>query len=154
MKKLIVAGAALLSFAGTAIAADIPARMPAKAPAAVVGFDWTGLYIGGNVGYSWGRSATDVQYFNAVTGLAIVPPAGSITSANINLDGWIAGGQLGYNWQSSSLVLGVEGDFQWSGQKGDGNFLCANAVGVVPGACLPGLTFVPPGATGTTLSIS
>ena len=32
--------------------------------------------------------------------------------------GVIAGGQVGYNWQSGSWVFGVEADFQYSGMKG------------------------------------
>ncbi|HEX9215089.1 MAG TPA: outer membrane beta-barrel protein [Bradyrhizobium sp.] len=51
-------------------------------------------------------------------------------------------------------MFGVEGDLQWSGEKGSAGFAC---VGVAPagGACLPGLTFLPPagGAAGTTLTI-
>jgi len=31
--------------------------------------------------------------------------------------GWLAGGQLGYNWQVHNLVLGVEADWQWTNQK-------------------------------------
>ena len=31
-----------------------------KAPAMVAVYDWTGFYIGGNAGYSWGRSNSDV----------------------------------------------------------------------------------------------
>src|SRR3954454_21920869 len=61
MKKILVASAvaaACLS-ATSALAADMAPRYT-KAPAAVaIVYDWTGFYIGGNAGYSWGRASTD-----------------------------------------------------------------------------------------------
>lgn len=149
MKKILVAGIAALALAQPAAAADMPVKAP-RAVAAV--WSWTGFYIGGNAGYSWGRSDTNVGFFNTTTGLPIVPPAGSITNANFNLNGAIAGGQIGYNWQANSWVFGIEADLQWSGQRGSADFLCA-ATGT-GGVCLPGLTFLPAGATGTTLSLN
>ena len=71
--------------------------------------NWTGFYIGGNAGYSWGRSSTDVSYFNTATGLPIAPP-GSILGAGFDMNGAIAGGQIGYNWQTSNWVFGLEAD--------------------------------------------
>jgi outer membrane immunogenic protein len=123
-----------------------------KAPPPVVEvWNWTGFYIGGNAGYSWGRSSTDVTYYNTATGAIIAPPPGSITNASFNMDGAIAGGQIGYNWQSSNWVFGLEADLQWSDEKGRANYLCA-AVAVTAGACLPSLTALPPGVTGTALA--
>jgi outer membrane immunogenic protein len=153
MKRILFAAAGLVALAGLpAAAADLPVRAPImKAPPVEV-WNWTGFYIGGNGGYSWGRSETDVEYFNPVTGLPIVPPVGSITSIDFDLNGWVAGGQAGYNWQSGNWVFGIEADFQWSGQDGDAVFTCAATL--IGGPCLPGLTFLPPGVTGTTLSLS
>ena len=38
---------------------DLAARPYTKAPVMVEPiYNWTGFYIGGNVGYSWGRSVT------------------------------------------------------------------------------------------------
>jgi outer membrane immunogenic protein len=96
-------------FVGAASAADMqrPApvyKAPILTPARV--YDWTGFYVGGNIGYGWGRQDA------ALTGF------GSLGSANV--DGIIGGGQVGYNWQLNQLVLGLEADIQGSGQKGDG----------------------------------
>jgi len=67
------------------------------------------------------------------------------------MNGAIAGGQIGYNWQSSNWVFGLEADAQWSDEKGRGAFSCAaTAIG---GVCLPGLTFLPAGVTGTSLAV-
>jgi outer membrane immunogenic protein len=150
MKRILVSAiaSAVLAGVGAASAADLPL----KAPPAPVVVDplWTGFYIGLNGGYSWGRSETNVTFINTATGLPIVLPAGSTTTATFDMNGGVFGGQIGYNWQRDRLVLGVETDIQWSGQKGSANFLCAAPV---LGPCLPGLTFVPAGATGTAMSM-
>jgi outer membrane immunogenic protein len=65
-----------------------------------------------------------------------------------NRDGWLAGGQVGFNWQmpGSGLVLGVEADIQWAdfgnnNDNGFGGFGGFNAFGVaVPGGTSPTLT--------------
>jgi outer membrane immunogenic protein len=47
MKRLLLAGVGLLSLAVTsALAADLPARMPTKAPAFVHEYNWSGWYLG------------------------------------------------------------------------------------------------------------
>ena len=60
MKKLLLAASVLALCSVSALAADLSPRMYAKAPVAIdPGYDWSGFYIGGNVGYSWGRATTD-----------------------------------------------------------------------------------------------
>ena len=103
LRKLLLAAAALTAMSQVATAADLPARPPAPmapmyspAPA----FSWAGFYIGANAGYGWANTSAD--------GI----PGSS------NLDGFVGGGQIGYNWQMASpLVLGVEADFQGTGQS-------------------------------------
>src|SRR5579864_9371565 len=107
MRRLGLALLASTVLVGSAAAADI--RRPAyKAPilAPVSVYNWTGFYAGVNVGYSWGRQDATLDGF------------GSVGSSNVN--GIIGGGQIGYNWQINQVVLGVETDFQGSGQRGDG----------------------------------
>jgi outer membrane immunogenic protein len=155
MKKLLIS-AGLLAMAAAmqpASAADLRPPVLKAPPPVVETWSWTGFYLGGNGGYSWGRSKTTIDYYSTTTGLSIVPPAGSITSDKFNMNGGIAGGQIGYNWQSGNWVWGLEADIQWSGQKGDAAFVCGlPAVGTGP--CLPGLTFVPAGVTGTALNLT
>jgi outer membrane immunogenic protein len=148
-----VAASALVAIAATsaATAADIAPRYTKAQPAMVEVWNWTGFYIGGNAGYSWGRGNSDVSYFNTVTGLPIAPPPGSILGGAYDMNGAIAGGQIGYNWQSNNWVFGLEADAQWSDEKGRGVFNCAATL--IGGPCLPGLTFLPAGATGTVLTI-
>jgi outer membrane immunogenic protein len=138
-----VAFAALASIPA-ASAADMAPRTYTKAPPVMVEvWNWTGFYIGGNGGYSWGRSNTDVSFFNTVSGLPIVLPPGSITNARFDMNGGVAGGQAGYNWQVGNFVWGLEADIQWSGERGRAAFNCAATI--AGGACLPGLTFLPAG---------
>jgi outer membrane immunogenic protein len=121
MKKLatyVVAAAALI---GTpAFAADMPVKAPPPAPAPI--YNWTGWYVGGNVGGGWGNR--NVSYapndVNALisAGQGIAPPP----SASFNTSGVLGGLQLGYNYQISSIwVVGLETDFDWSDVKGSGS---------------------------------
>lgn len=108
--KRILAGAAIL---GTALgaaasvqAADLAARVPYyKAPMVAV-YDWTGFYFGVNAGIGMGRNRETLQF----------PPAASSNTIYLQPQGGLAGGQVGYNWQTNSflgpLVIGVEADIQ------------------------------------------
>jgi outer membrane immunogenic protein len=104
--KLIKAGAAaltLLAIPFAAQAADVPIRAPyyKGQPHSVVSYyNWTGFYAGINAGYGFGSSN-----WSAIPGTAIKPK------------GFLAGGTLGYNWQSGAIVYGIEGDFDWSDVK-------------------------------------
>ncbi len=105
---------------GAAAAADLSAPVYTKAPPVVAAvYDWTGFYIGGNIGYSWGRSASTVSFSDAASGALL-----SSTATKFDMDGVIGGGQIGYNWQKSNWVFGLEADIQGSGQKGSTNAVC------------------------------
>jgi len=127
MKRLV--GIALLAsgIATSALAADLPARVYTKAPPPVVDvYNWTGFYIGGNIGYSWGRSS---DYSTLTNG------AGTVLFANssaVNLDGVVGGGQVGYNWQVQNWVWGFEADIQGTDEKGSRSFVCATGVCTPP----------------------
>jgi outer membrane immunogenic protein len=109
MKKILCAGAMLASFAAiqSASAADLALKAPPPPP---IVDEWTGWYVGLNLGGSWGRSST---YYTG-TGLGFVP-----FTTSQHMDGVLGGGQVGYNWQfNKSWVVGVEADFQGTGQRG------------------------------------
>jgi outer membrane immunogenic protein len=156
MKKIVSAGLGLLAFAIPAAAADLAPKAPVyKAPPPIIDpWTWTGIYVGLNLGYSWGKSETHVDYFNSLTLAPIIPPPGSITDADIKLDGWIGGGQIGGNLEiNRSWLIGLEADVQWSGQKGSALFTCAPTGVAFLFPCIPGATALPPGAPGQTLSL-
>src|SRR3984957_12125955 len=121
MKRLLIGISAAASLLATgALAADLSAKAPVytKAPVYVdPGFDWTGFYVGGNLGYSWGRSSDTSTLTNATTGAVLLT-----TSDKSDLNGVVGGGQIGYNWQMQNWVYGFEADIQGTGEKGTRNF--------------------------------
>jgi outer membrane immunogenic protein len=111
MKKLAIAAAALIVGTASASAADLAARPYTKAPAPIAAvYNWTGFYIGAQVGYAWGDSST--REFVTATGL----PTGFIR--DFNADGFVGGGHIGYNWQFGQFVFGLEGDLEGADVKG------------------------------------
>src|SRR5271165_6321656 len=94
--KLIVAAAALLGIGanGVASAADLPVKAPRAAPVPL--YNWTGCYIGGNVGGAGSRmDTTRLQTDNPVTP-AFLPYGGE------NGSGFIGGGQVGCDFQTTN----------------------------------------------------
>ena len=75
MKRLLLTvGAAAMMFAGAASAADLPARTYTKAPPPVVEvYNWTGFYIGGNVGGVWERDSGTTNFFDPTGGVLLRP---------------------------------------------------------------------------------
>jgi outer membrane immunogenic protein len=115
MRRIGFALVASIALVGAAAAADLPVKAPVyKAPVMAPAYNWTGFYVGLNAGYSWGHQDND---------LVFAPTGVTLFSNSDHLNGFIGGGQLGYNWQVNQLVVGIEADFQGSGQKGDGTFL-------------------------------
>ena len=104
-----LAALAVAATLGTAAhAADLPARMAPPAPvmAAVPVFTWTGFYVGVNAGYGWNTNDDDVV----------------INGATYEVDdegGFVGGGQIGYNYQIGSFVVGLETDIQYADIGGD-----------------------------------
>jgi iron complex outermembrane recepter protein len=99
-----------------------------KAPVATT-WSWAGFYLGGNVGYGWGKSDTDTVIGDAIAGTPLVA-----TSTSGKLTGMTYGAQAGFNWQSGAWVAGIEADIQNSRQPGRVTTLdCAGAT------CNPGL---------------
>src|SRR5690349_11243363 len=75
-------------------------------------FSWTGLYIGGHAGLATG----DTQ------GVPDLGGAPGLFRTDYNLDGALYGGQVGFNWQTGPMVLGVEASL--SGSSIQGNTTC------------------------------
>jgi outer membrane immunogenic protein len=98
MKRLLLASALAALFSLPSNAADLPTR-PVAVTTPAPAFSWTGFYVGVNAGYGW----------------ASVSDNSGLPSSNLN--GFIGGGQIGYNYQINALVFGIEGDFQGSTQK-------------------------------------
>jgi len=114
--RLLMAALFLASGSAVAFAADAVVEEPViVAPV----FNWTGGYVGGQVGYVWG----DSHYEDAGGGYADPQP-----------DGFLGGVYIGYNYQmSNNIVVGADADFAWVGADDVGQ---AYGLG---GAPLPGL---------------
>jgi outer membrane immunogenic protein len=108
--------AAVLSM-GVAFAAD----MPAKAPAAPV-YQWTGCYIGlnGGGGASASNFTTTVGAGGQLVGSDPATVSGDGTGSGSGSN-FLGGGQAGCNWQSGTVVAGLEGDFDY--YRSNSNFL-------------------------------
>src|ERR1700688_301455 len=137
MKRIFIAIAAVGSLLTTgAFSADL-APVYTKAPPPVVAvYDWTGFYIGGNIGYSWGRS-NDTSTLTNGAGTVLFTSFGKT-----NLDGVVGGGQAGYNWQTQNWVWGLEADIQGTDEKGTRNFTCPIG-GCTPFTQIVGANFIP-----------
>jgi outer membrane immunogenic protein len=119
MTKRITSFFALITFvlaaSGSAFAADIAVKAPLPAPTPV--YSWTGWYVGVNAGASFGHANTDfnvapVTTTNLTIGGTVTGPGVAVSDTE-HPSGFIGGGQIGYNWQYSPLiVMGLEADFQ------------------------------------------
>ena len=120
MKQQLLTSAAIVALVAATPALAAPPPPPI--------YNWTGFYVGGNVGYSWGNSDgnfTDPGFINGFgnfdgegrTGLP------GIFRTTTKPDGLIGGAQVGYNWQINSMgLIGVEADWQKSAEKANAAF--------------------------------
>jgi opacity protein-like surface antigen len=121
MKSFSFVTIALLGASGLALIA-----CPAAAQPAAPSVDWSGVYVGANVG--WNSSATQVRpssaTTNQLTGLsngagAVTVPAATFPTSQMDFSdqSWAAGGQVGVNKQRGNMVFGVEGDMDALGGR-------------------------------------
>jgi outer membrane immunogenic protein len=121
-KRFIATAITMLGLTSVASAADLPGRPYTKAPAVTSAvFDWSGYYVGGNLGGAWNDSHDIVS----PTGCFINPAVlcgGPLSTNPFRTDasslkgaGFAGGGQVGYNWQRERWVFGIEGDINYVG---------------------------------------
>jgi outer membrane immunogenic protein len=115
---------------GAAHAADL-GPLVTKAPLPLpVYYNWTGFYLGGNLGGSWGHQSEEAF-------VGSLP----IAAVSDHPNGAIGGGQIGYNWQfynpggwGNGWVFGLEADIQGSSQRATDDFaFLASPVGPISG---------------------
>jgi outer membrane immunogenic protein len=105
-KRLFLIGAASMLMTAGARAADI------VAPPEV--YDWTGFYVGLQAGYAWDK--VEIEETDAVTGEQFD------FYDDYNLEGFVGGAHIGYNFQNDALLLGLEADGEYSDISGDQDF--------------------------------
>jgi high affinity Mn2+ porin len=93
-----------------------------KTPIAAI-WTWTGLYLGINAGYGFGKSQTEAHFSDAGMGTPLFA-----TSSSSRLDGLIAGTQVGYNWQAGGWLFGIEADIQATNQHAGPTYVCPGAL--------------------------
>ncbi|MGD9784779.1 MAG: outer membrane protein [Hyphomicrobiaceae bacterium] len=109
----MAASAVALAAATSASAADLGGYRPAPPPVEEYAeparlFAWRGFYAGLSGGYTWSDNDPVIVNGGAASGaLSAIDP-----------DGWLLGGQLGYNAQFGNIVLGIEADLH-GGDVGD-----------------------------------
>src|SRR6266567_2615462 len=117
MKRIVLTAAFVALGSASALAADLPARTYAKAPAAAApAYNWSGWYGGLNAGWVGGSGSVNNDASIVSTGTSPINAEAMALGATNTADkssGFIGGGQFGYNYQFSHLfVAGFEADIQ------------------------------------------
>ena len=129
MRRVCFAAATVAATIGFCSVASRRRLAETKAPAyktpVAVPYNWTGWYVGGNVGYARARSDYDLDYSDANApfgggSLQTVPRTAG--TGSLSRSGAIGGLQVGYNQQFNQLVLGLEADFSFSSLKSSSDF--------------------------------
>ncbi len=117
------------AFSGAALAADMAVKSPVyKAPPPVAVYNWGGFYVGLNGGGGSDHSCWNLTGASAGGVTVFANPA--IPEGCNNATGGTIGGQIGYRWQVTNWVFGVEAQGNWA------NFSGSN---VNPGGNVPGI---------------
>jgi len=120
MKKFLLAVAMVVLGTASVRAADLAAHYT-KAPMMAAAYNWTGFYVGGNVGGQWGSAnPATTTLFPVATYFAdsSVDAIAAVGAQRVNSSGVTGGFTAGYNWQVNNAVLGLEGDINYFGFKG------------------------------------
>ena len=116
MKKFLLAtigSATLLGMAAPALAADMPVK--AAPPVVAPIYSWAGFYIGANGGWGSSHKCWDVTNF--------LGPIAAIREGCHDADGGTVGGQIGYRWQATNWVFGLEAQGNWADFNGSNTSL-------------------------------
>jgi outer membrane immunogenic protein len=112
MKKILLsttATLALLTSSLVAPAADLPMQAYKSAPVVAAVYNWTGIYVGVNAGYGTGKQDPLGLFSN------------EFNRFEYTLSGGMIGGTFGAQIQSGHVVMGLEGDLDWTSMRGSGS---------------------------------
>ncbi|HXW71223.1 MAG TPA: outer membrane protein [Methylocella sp.] len=105
-RQFFLAPLCALALSGPALAADLG---PPPPPIPV--FTWTGIYVGGQIGFAWEQNVT-------IPSVSAIDPFGDYFFATFSKggpQGVIGGAHVGYNYQFSQWVVGLEGSVDGTG---------------------------------------
>jgi outer membrane immunogenic protein len=130
LRHFLLTTVSVAALSTSALAADIPARMPVKAPPPVVVVsNWAGFYIGVNAGVAWNHAE-----FTDLGAVGFAQPFGFPIGTKYwspNKAGFTGGGQIGYNLQSGNIVYGVEADLNFVSNKASATLPAGAVAGTV-----------------------
>jgi outer membrane immunogenic protein len=109
---------------GTASAADFPSGSYTKAPAySEPSYNWSGFYTGVHGGYGWGQSPTSVTPDPTDANFIVDPGVGTFAPIpdTSRISGGFGGAQIGYNFQQSAYLVGIEADASYAGWRSSGS---------------------------------
>jgi outer membrane immunogenic protein len=142
-RRTLLESVGVIALTGSAaLAADLRAPPPVYLPPPPT---WTGLYVGINAGYTWSNNNTvDTDTVNVFSIGGLNGNIGGDVAAlatgdvHVQTNGFIGGGQIGYNYQFAnswaSWVVGIEADIQ--GVAG-GSRTGSVAQSIAPGVFIP-----------------
>jgi outer membrane immunogenic protein len=102
IKKILLGVAMSLLVAAEATAADLST------------WDWTGCYLGGNIGHGWSNTSFS-------------DPALIIGNDAVSGSGVVGGGQIGCDYKAGPVLLGVRGTIEGTGITGSSAGLVTNS---------------------------
>ena len=117
MKQRLLGGVASAALLNASAALAAPPVLPS----------WTGFYIGGHAGYSWGSVDGDLTHSVLIPArLPFIftpnPVAFPSLARDLDPNGGLGGFQAGYNYQIDRVVYGLEADLSWTGQRDSFSF--------------------------------
>jgi outer membrane immunogenic protein len=121
MRKSLVAAIVMSTpgLVGSALAADLEATMPWKAPSAPPPFSWTSCYFGVHGGGVFASKDITDPVALVQDNVSPAPGTTGVTTAHVSPTGAVVGGQLGCDYQfAPHWVAGIEGAASGSTMKG------------------------------------
>jgi outer membrane immunogenic protein len=124
MKRILLVFGCAILLPAPARAADyaVPVIVPKAPYVEPVVYSWTGGYIGGEIGYSFGDNAATFTFFPDFFGTVGLPATTGMRSSGIT-----GGAEWGYNYQIGKVVFGVESDISWIDRRAS---VSANGVAI------------------------
>jgi len=118
----VAASSSAIALAIALILVVLPARAAdlTRAPPAPAPYNWTGAYVGVNFGGAFNREAATTPF----------------GSGSTDPSGVLGGAQIGYNYQFSSWLLGIEAEFDGTVAQGTTNFIGPSTAGPGTGTAL------------------
>jgi outer membrane immunogenic protein len=115
----VIVAVSVVGFVQFASATDLLVKAPALKATAVPAFDpWMGFYIGATAGYGWGQASTSIVPNAAEFGIGAGDPIYGPLPSGPRFDGFVGGGEIGYNFRAGNILAGLETDLSYAGLQG------------------------------------